>query len=109
MNRKLVGKRWAKRPNQRMISFFFLENPNSNIHWHGLIKFSAENKIPIFEQQHIFDWHADLTWRQLVPKGTVNIQQVEDQRSLVRYVTKMLPYSVSYESFVLPGEFYAAR
>jgi hypothetical protein len=39
MHRKLVGRDWVNRVADRMWSFYFLEKPNSNPHWHALIQF----------------------------------------------------------------------
>jgi hypothetical protein len=88
-----------------MWAFYFLEKPNSNPHWHGLVRFfTAENK-PLGLQESIFDANAERIWKKLVPSGTVDVQPIPVQRGLIDYVAKMVSYPLSYEQFVTPDEF----
>jgi hypothetical protein len=105
INRKLVGPEWASRVEDRMWAFYFLEKPVSNPHWHGLIRF-----VPYFparpqERAELFDLHAERIWKKLVPKGSVEILPIVDQRGVADYVSKELPYPVSYEHYVTPDQF----
>lgn len=105
MNRKLLGTKWAERHSDRMFAFWFLEKPDANPHWHGLVRFFPADGRPIPEQQAIFDREGEGIWRKLVPTGSVNIQEIALQRGVIDYVCKMIGYPVSYEHFVVPDEF----
>jgi hypothetical protein len=67
MNRQIVGKHWRKREADRMWAFYFLEKPDVNPHWHGLVRFfPIEGKSEAY-QQAVFDENAGPTWKELVP------------------------------------------
>ena len=38
MDRRIVGKQWLKRPDERIFSLYVLEKPGSNPHWHAFIR-----------------------------------------------------------------------
>src|SRR5215204_1463180 len=79
MNRQIVGKHWRKREADRMWAFYFLEKPDVNPHWHGLVRFfPIEGKSEAY-QQAVFDENAGPTWKELVPSGTVDVQPVPMQ------------------------------
>ena len=105
MNHAILGKHWAQRDADRIWAVYFLEKPNSNPHWHGLVRFFPVDNRPEHQQQEIFDEHAERIWKKLVPSGTVNVQPITVQRGVIDYVAKLIPYPLSYEHFVTPDEF----
>ncbi|WP_229176080.1 hypothetical protein, partial [Bradyrhizobium ivorense] len=105
MNRKLLGTRWAIRHSDRIWAFWFLEKPNANPHWHGLVRFFPADGRPIPDQMTRFDREAEGIWRTLVPGGTVDIQEITAQRGVIDYVCKMIGHPLSYEHFITPDEF----
>ena len=105
VNHAILGKHWAKRHSDRMWSFFFLEKPNANPHWHGLVRFFPVDNMEISYQERMFDDNAERIWKELMPSGSVDIQVITAQRGLADYISKMTPYEVSYEHFVTPDEF----
>lgn len=105
MNHKILGKKWAIRDYDRIWAWWFLEKPNSNPHWHGLVRFYDAENVAIAEQEKIFDEEADRIWKRLIPSGTVNIQPIMVQRGVCDYVCKMIGYPLSYEHFIAPDEF----
>lgn len=105
MHRKLVGRDWVHRVADRMWGFYFLEKPHSNPHWHALIQFCNAWPGLLEKQQKKLRIHAPLAWARLCPSGTVDIQDITEQRGVAEYVAKTLGYPVSYEHFVTPDEF----
>src|SRR5215203_7041682 len=88
MNRQIGGKHWRKREADRMWAFYFLEKPDVNPHWHGLVRFfPIEGKSEAY-QQAVFDENAGPTWKELVPSGTVDVQPVPMQRGVAELPCK---------------------
>jgi hypothetical protein len=104
MNHAILGRHWAKRDADRIWAFWFLEKPEINPHWHGLVRFFPVENMTIAEQEAIFDQNAELIWKKLVPTGSVDVQPITVSRGVIEYVGKMLGYPVSFESFVTPDE-----
>jgi hypothetical protein len=104
MNHALLGYKWAKRDPDRIFAFYFLEKPNDNPHWHGLVRFFPIDDFSHDEQAKIFDENADQIWKKLVRSGSTDIQPVTCQKGVIDYVSKMLAYPLSYEFFVTPDE-----
>jgi len=105
MNHALLGRNWAKCHADRIWAFWFLEKPEVNPHWHGLVRFFPVENMTIAEQETIFDQNAERIWKKLVPTGSVNVQPIGVQRGVIEYVGKMLGHPVSFQSFVTPDEF----
>jgi hypothetical protein len=105
MNRKLLGTKWAERHSDRMFAFWFLEKPDANPHWHGVVRFFPADGRPIPAQEAVFDQEAEGIWLHLMPRGSVDVQEVTVQRGVIDYVCKMIPYPVSYEHYITPDEF----
>jgi len=78
--RALLGSRWFKKPDERLVWFATWEKPDSNPHWHLLI-----NALP--SQHEALDEHLERVWTTLVPSGTANLQVVSSQRGAIAYVT----------------------
>ena len=103
MNRKIVGREWSERIEDRMFSFYFLEKPVTNSHWHGLVRFFGDDGLRA-KQQLIFDDQIEKLWRKLVPTGTVEVRQVYDQAGANEYVAKELYHELQYTQMVTPDE-----
>jgi hypothetical protein len=88
-----------------MWAFYFLEKPDTNPHWHGLVRFFTFESKPLALQEEIFDRNAERVWKKLVPTGTVDVQPITVQQGVIKYVAKMVPHPISYEQFVVPDEF----
>ena len=104
VNHAILGSKWAKRDSDRIYCCYFLEKPKDNPHWHGLVRFFPIDDFPQVEQEKIFDENADRIWKKLVRSGTTDIQRITSQKRVIDYVSKMLPYPISYEFFVVPDE-----
>ena len=87
-----------------MWAFYFLEKPNDNPHWHGLVRFFTFENKPLAIQESIFDENAERIWKRLVPSGTVDVQPIPVQRGVINYVAKMVAHPLSYEQFITPDE-----
>ena len=105
LNSVILGKDWAKRHHDRMWSFSFLEKASVNPHWHCLIRFDAAIEDERHKQATLFDLKAKAKWRMLVPAGDADVQEIESQEAVAKYVVKSLPYGVSYEHMVVPDQF----
>lgn len=105
INRKLIGRNWAKMPEFRTFCFFAPEKVGSNPHWHGLVRFFDADEEEHLRQSERFDEWAQALWVKLVPSGTVDIQMIDSQVPTAKYVAKSLGYDVNYDHFVLPDEF----
>lgn len=105
MNHAILGKHWARRDSDRIWAFWFLEKPNSNPHWHGLVRFFQVDDYPTTAQEAIFDERVEPIWKRLVPGGSVDVKPITVQRGVIEYVGKMVAYPISYESFITPDEF----
>lgn len=104
INHAILGHKWAKRHSDRIFSFYFLEKPDDNPHWHGLVSFFPIEDFPQGDQEKLFDENAGRIWKSLVKSGTTDIQPVTCQKGVAEYVSKMLPYPLSYEFFVAADE-----
>ncbi|MBZ9939422.1 hypothetical protein LB518_24250 [Mesorhizobium sp. BR1-1-16] len=104
MNRALLGTNWQKTSDQ-LFCFYFLEKANVNPHWHGLIRFFSNDEDEISRQADIFDTRAQQLWVKLVPSGTVDIQPIDLQLSVVEYVAKSVPFGVNWDRFIVADEF----
>jgi hypothetical protein len=105
MNRQLLGREWQRSPD-RMFGFWFLEKPDVNPHWHGLVRFFASGDMDkLALQKAVFQREALKIWTELVPSGEVDIQLIADQPYVSKYVVKSLGHDVNYSNFVVPDQF----
>jgi hypothetical protein len=104
MNHAILGREWADRHADRLWAFYFLENPNSNPHWHGLVRFFTSDEEERERQEQIFDESAEPIWKKLMPSGTVKVLDIYGQRGVAEYVAKQTAYPLSYEYYVTPDE-----
>lgn len=100
--RAILGSRWQRKPDERLVWIAICEKPDCNPHWHLLI-----NALP--DQHAALDEHLERAWIKLVPSGTANLQVVSFQKGAIAYVTKAIRNPVSYEGFCHSLEFIRAR
>jgi hypothetical protein len=105
MNRALLGPKWANRPDERMFNFYFLEKPNTNPHWHGLIMLGGFDDETLAHRAKILTEKAEPIWKAIKPSGTVKVKPIYHQQGASNYIAKELGYEVSYANFVTPDEF----
>ncbi len=105
VRRKVLGPKWSALPYDGMPGFYVIEKPWSNPHWHGLIQFRPRDPSALEKMLAIFDEHYDPIWRRLVPRGTATSRCVFSRAGAAEYIAKSLACAVSYQSFVLPGQF----
>jgi len=94
MNHILIGSRWRKRPDLRMIWFAFLEKPETNPHWHLLVDNAGlETEVQLARLEN-FGLEADRMWGKVSPRGSVNTQLYLNSGA-IDYVTKSVRGDVS--------------
>lgn len=102
--RLLLGPNWQQKAPDRPLFAAFLEKPDTNPHYHLLLKFQPSPRRTIKEQQELFAADAARLWRKLVPGGTVDIKPISTPFSVARYVLKTYGYNLRYECIVWPDE-----
>ncbi len=103
IDRALLGASWAKKAiNQRTFFVAFVENTDSNLHYHMLLKLSDPQAKARFLDI------AESAWLGLVKSGSLDIKPIETRNDLARtaaYATKQLYRSDRLEQFILSTEF----
>lgn len=91
VNRALLGPKWQKRPDERIVWFACLEGLDSACHWHLLFRLSwnmpEEKKIKRPTKNLITT--LDITWRRITSRGSTKTLLIEDAGAY-DYVTKRL-------------------
>jgi hypothetical protein len=106
MNRRIVGKQWLRRPDERIFSLYVLEEPGSNPHWHAFIRLEPPEPDRWPTQARKLHEYAGHDWRKLIRSGTIDIQPITRTPELLeRYFTKELAGEIQYKAFILPDEF----
>lgn len=106
MNRKLIGREWQRRPDNRMWHFFAPEKLSVNPHWHGLVGFHRAEGDELRRQEEMFDQEAPFIWRSLVHKGSVDVKPINDLPGGIEYVAKSLSMTVNWDHCIFPDEFW---
>ncbi len=90
-----------------MFAFWFLEKPNSNPHWHGLVRFfsNCDTLHEVAVQEGLVCSLAEPVWKRLVPSGSVKVRPITCQNGIAKYVAKELGNELSYNHFITPDEF----
>jgi hypothetical protein len=105
MNRFLVGPKWDKRPDERLVWFAFLEKAAVNPHWHLLVQLDpAPSSVSAMDRQKRFEIEAKLNWEGLVKSGDVDVKAVADPR-VIDYSSKELWRDDAFKAFVCSREF----
>lgn len=99
LDRKILGVDWYKKPHdQRTFFIAFPEHIASNLHYHLLVKVRDEYKGR-------FEEHAPSVWEGLVKSGSINIQEIYDERGLISYCVKEQHKNQNFQSFIISTEF----
>ena len=99
--RLLLGARWQRKPDERLLWFAFLEGHDYNPHWHLLV----EALPPQFE---LLEENVERTWTRLVASGSTDVRVVDSRQGAIRYATKMLRNPACYANFCHSIEFIRA-
>lgn len=70
LDRKMLGNKWHKKPFERTRFVAFVEHPESNIHWHLMLKLNCT-------RHDTFNAKAEAIWKKLVESGTVDIKPAQ--------------------------------
>ena len=106
MNRRILGREWAKLHEFRLFYFYALEKPSVNPHWHGLIHFFDAPEAERNRQAQVFDEWANPTWKRLVPAGVIVVAHAHDSEGAINYLAKSLMNGVNFENYIVPDEFW---
>lgn len=106
MNRKILGREWAKLHEFRLFYVYALEKADLNPHWHGLVHFFDAPDDERRRQAEVFDRWADPIWKSLVPSGDVDVVPAWERTGAINYLAKSLTYGVNFEHYILPDEFW---
>ncbi|MBS0126551.1 hypothetical protein KB874_20940 [Aestuariicoccus sp. KMU-90] len=105
MNRFLIGPKWNRRPDERLVWFAFLEKAAVNPHWHLLVELDpAPPSATAKARQARFEIEAKLNWEGLVKSGDVDVKTVADPR-VIEYCSKELWSDDAFTAFVCSREF----
>ncbi len=94
LDKKLLGRSYMDRPDERTEYIATIEKPDTNIHIHALFKMTAEQRARFAEI-------AVPIWGQLVEAGNLDIKPVYCPEGAARYVTKELRPETS-ERLLMP-------
>jgi hypothetical protein len=96
VNRKLLGPKWQKKPDERLFAFLFYEKLAHNPHVHMLV-------IVPPHQREAFERIAKRTWGMLVPPGDVVIQPIDYKEGVYQYVTKEMVNAAANDQMEVIG------
>lgn len=107
VNRRIVGPKWHKRTDERMVWFAFLEKSDVNPHWHLLVSLDHDHLGDSNRRKRTdaFPKVADQVWQDLLARGSVDVQEVKDT-GVNRYVTKSLDPKLA-RHHVIYSEFFS--
>ena len=105
VNREINGRRWTRRPDERLVWFAFPEKIDVNPHWHVIVQVDpdiqshgrAARTLRLPEIAHMH-------WLSLVRQGSFDCQSVDSQ-GVINYITKMISVDRYFENFVVFREF----
>jgi hypothetical protein len=108
VNRRLCGKRYRKKPDERILWIAFPEKLDVNAHWHLLLNVLPEQLEALDERpdREPFDQELGRAWCSIVPSGSVSVQPIRSAPAVVDYVTKRCRLEVNCITFVLAHEFH---
>ena len=103
IDRRLLGKHWQqKEPDERTFFWAFPEHPDSNLHYHLMVKLSDPAKRMEFEAI------ADTCWQGIVGSGDMKLEYLQTALDLVRtvnYSTKDQWRSDLNENYIISSMF----
>jgi hypothetical protein len=100
VDRQLLGPKYAKYPERRVLVWGIPEHIRSNIHFHGLMKI---DQIVEFSKLTSL---VEESWKSVVSSGTTDLQKIYDLRPLVRYMTKEFVRPNHFERIVFSEDFW---
>lgn len=105
VNRELNGRKWAKRPDERLVWFAFPEKMDVNPHWHLIVQVDPhiENAARAARTERLPEI-GHMHWHSLVRQGSFDCQSVESSR-VIEYITKASAEETHFEKFVVFREF----
>ena len=92
LDRKLLGPDWGKELKKELRTQFiaFVEHPDSNIHWHLILKLNSPKANMFLEE-------ADAIWEKLVPSGTIDIKPIRTAKDNLDFSGYCSKASRSYD------------
>ena len=102
LDRSLLGAKYLKRSSERTFIIAFPEHILSNFHFHCLVKYNCRWRPPRRALQDI----VQLKWKELVPSGTIHLQNAFDPGGAARYSTKEVSYGERLNDIVLSSQFW---
>ncbi len=113
LNRQVIGPKWlTKRSHRRLVGKAFVENLDTNVHWHIVctppIPRQPDRPIPSSAAEELmaheeFSQIAHATWLNLCYNGDTEIVPISDHRGIAEYITKQCYRGENYEGFVPLG------
>ena len=105
VNRELNGRKWAKRPDERLVWFAFPEKMDVNPHWHLIVQVDThiENAARAARTERLPET-GHMHWMGLVRQGSFDCQSVVSS-NVIDYITKMSAEETHFEKFVVFREF----
>ena len=98
-----LGRGWYKLGPLRTLGFAFIENVDTNLHIHVVMKLPPACVGTIGQLQTIVERY----WSRRVPSGSVVIKRITDLEGLARYVTKQFLRAPD-DRIVISSEFHNA-
>jgi hypothetical protein len=102
LDKKLLGQKWYKKTDQRTEFVAILEHPNSNPHWHLMLKLHCD-------KHQKFTDHAAKLWKKAIPSGTTSISLCHDQAALQKfsgYCSKSISFNNTADDIVFSKDFH---
>ena len=103
LDRHLLGSRYLKRPAERTFIIGFPEHISSNFHIHCLTKYNCIRHGSRSALEGILQHY----WKELVPSGTIHLQEAYDAAGAARYSTKEFGSYDRFDDIIFPGEFWS--
>lgn len=102
---ELIGPKWVKRPDERLVWFAFPEKLGVNPHWHLIVQVDPHiENVARAERTELLSEIGQLHWLRLVRQGSFDCQSVDSPR-VIQYITKMSAGETHFEKFVVFREF----
>jgi hypothetical protein len=97
IERLALGRNYTKhRGSHRLVAVGFPEHPDSNPHWHAVVRASEDMALPL-------DWCGPVIWAELQPRGQLCAEPIEDRQKVISYSTKRLS-EAAIENVIFYGQ-----
>ena len=100
LDRQLLGPKYAKYSDRRVLIWGIPEHIRSNIHFHSLMK--IDQIIEFSKLTNV----VGKSWTSVVSSGTTDLQKIYDVRPLVRYMTKEFVKPNHFDRIVFSEDFW---